>query len=211
MTLNGKVVPEKTAYLKFGISGMVRVIKVKVGNTVKKGQLVASLDKTDAQTFLDKTLKLYDLQRAEFDEKQKEKLTEYQKRRYQDELDITIKVVELAKADLDRTDLYASIDGVVTEISQVNANENVTPAGFVISVVDTNSYVFEANAHETEVTRIQTGQQTAISLTAYPDRNYFGKVKQIGLIPEKEVYRVVIGLDDVGGLVPGLTGKINLG
>lgn len=211
MTLNGKVVPEKVAYLKFGISGMVRQIKVKIGDTVKKGQLLASLDKTEAQTFLDKTLKLYDLQRAEFDEKQKEKLTEYEKRKYQDELDITIKVVELAKADLDKTDLYASIDGVVAEISQVNQNENVTPAGFVITVVDTNSYVFEAYAHEIEITRVQVGQKAAINLTAYPDRNYFGTVKQISLLPEKELYRVVVSLEDKSGLVPGLTGRIEIG
>jgi len=209
MTLNGKVVPEKVAYLKFGISGMVRVIKVAVGDPVKKGQLVASLDKTEAQTFLDKTLKLYDLQRAEFDEKQKEKLTEYQKRRYQDELDITIKVVELAKADLDKTDLYASIDGVVADISQVNQNENVTPAGFVIIVVDTNSYVFEAYAHDIEITKFQIGQKVALNFTPFPDRNFFGTVKYIGLVPDKEGYRVIAEIQDKAGLLLGFSGKIS--
>ena len=211
MTLKGKIAPEKIAYLKFGISGMVRQIKVKTGDTVKSGQLLASLDKTEAQTFLDKTLKLYDMQRAEFDEKQKEKLTEYQKRKFQDELDITVKVVELAKIDLDKTDLYSSIDGVVAEISPVNPNENITPAGFVITVVDTNGYAFEAVAQEAEATRIRTGQRAAISLTAYPDRNLFGTVKRTDLLPEKELYRVVIGLDDKNGLMSGLTGRVELG
>lgn len=84
MILEGKIVASQTTSAKFSISGKLDSLRCKPGDTVKKGQLLASLDKGELQTYLDRALKQYDIERALFDEKQKENLTDYEKRKFQD-------------------------------------------------------------------------------------------------------------------------------
>ena len=211
MDLSGKIVAGIIAHFKFSIGGKLFSLNCRVGETVAKGKLLASLEKTELQAYLDRALKQYDLERALFDEKQKENLTEYEKRKYQDSLDIAVKNVEIAKANLEATNLYSSIDGVVTQMDPGNPGENITPAGFVITVLDPKSYYFQAELPEENLSRVSVGQPVKIILKALPDKSLEGKVGQISLMPTQEgSYSVSISISLLQELRLGLTGTATL-
>lgn len=186
MNLEGKIVASQVAHLKFPISGKLTSINCKIGDKVRKGQLLAVLDKTELQVYLDRSLKQYDLERALFDEKQKLKLTEYEKRKYQDSLDIAVKEVEIAKVNLEGTDLYCSINGIIVEMDSVNPGDNITPAGFVIKIINPESFYFLAELPEDNLSQISIGQPIKVTLKAYPDKILEGKIEQIGFMPTKD-------------------------
>lgn len=208
MEFSGKIKASETAFLKFQISGKLASVNCKVRDTVKKGQILATLEKTELQAYLDRALKEYDLERAIFDEKQKENLTEYEKRKYQDSLDISVKNVEIAKANLNATDLYSSLEGIVTEMDPGRPGENITPAGFVITVINPKSLFFEGELPEENLSQIQVGQSVKVSLKAFPDKTFEGKIEKIGFSPIKEgVFPASVLLSDLSGLRLGLSGS----
>lgn len=188
MELKGKINASKIAQCKFAISGKLVSINCKVGDSVKKGQVLATLNKTELQAFLDRALKQYDLERALFDEKQKENLTEYEKRKFQDSLDISVKNVEIAKSNLEGTDLYSSINGTIAEIDQCYPGDNITPGGFIVTVIDPASFYFQAELPEENLSQVSINQLIKIVLKAYSDKTLDGKVEQIGFTPTKEGY-----------------------
>lgn len=211
MELKGEITALQTANLKFSISGKLVSVNCKIGDTVKKGQLLAALDKTEFQAYLDRALKQYDLERALFDEKQKQNLTEYEKRKYQDSLDISIKNVEIAKADLDKTDLNSSIEGIVIGMDPANPGDNITPAGFVINVANPESFCFLAELPEENLSQIGIGQPAKVTLKAFPDKILEGKVEQIGFSPIREgLFPVTISIPFDPILRLGLSGTASL-
>lgn len=211
--LKGKINASQIASLKFATSGKIASINCQVGQTVKKGQLLATLEKTELQAYLDRALTQYDIERAEFDEKQKRELSEYDKRKTQDSLDISVKNVEIAKINLDAASLYSSINGIIAEVGSFFPGDNITPAGFVITVVNPESYYFEVKLPEEGITKIAKDQKCKISLKALPGKVLEGKVEQISLIPDKEGdYPVFISLSSSvpDSLRVGLTGTTSI-
>ena len=195
MELKGKINASQIAQCKFAISGKLTSINCKVGDIIKKGQLLATLNKIELQAYLDRSLKQYDLERALFDERQKENLTEYEKRKYQDSLDISVKNVEIAKTNLEATDLFSSINGVVVGIDQCYSGDNITPGGFGVTIVDPTSFYFQAELPEENLSQIQIGQTAKITLKAYPEKILEGKVYLLSFSPVKEnIYTLFVSL-----------------
>ena len=208
MEIKGKIVANEIAHCKFGIGGKLASVNCKVGDQVKKGQLLASLDKAELQKYLDRALKQYDLERAEFDEKQKDSLNEYDKRKNQDRLDISVMNVEIAKANLDAANLHSSIYGIVTEIETGYPGDNITPAGFVITVCNPDSLCFFGEATEENLSQIVVGEESIVQLNAFASKELPGKIESVSFVPDnKGNYRVEIELNDLTGLRVGLTGK----
>lgn len=207
MEANGEITATRIVELKFQIGGRLNLVSCQAGEAVKKGQLLASLEKTELQAYLDRALKQYDLERALFDEKQKEELTEFERRKYQDSLDISVKNVEIAKANLDATNLCSPMDGIVAKIDSGMKGVNITPAGFVITVFDPQSFVFQAEVSEENLNQTSVGQQVKVGLKI--GRTLDGKIDRIGYLPVgKWLYPVKISISDTSDLRIGLTGKI---
>lgn len=96
MELTGKIAADKVLKLKFLIGGKLNYLNSYPGQAVKKGQLLAKLEQTELQAYLDRALKYYEQVRAEFDEKQGKNLNEYEKRKIQAELEVAVKNTEIA-------------------------------------------------------------------------------------------------------------------
>jgi len=212
MELKGSVQAARISRLKFPISGKLAQIKVKEGDRVKRGQLLAALDKTQLQAYLDRALKQYDRERAEFDQKQKEKPTEYEKRKYQNELDISVKNVEIAKVNLDEAELYATLNGIVAKIDLGLAGENISPAKFVITLIDPESFFFQAEVEEEKLNTVSINQKVKITLKAFEGKIFEGKTTRISILPLRKsgIYPVEISLEGQSNLRVGLSGKVQL-
>lgn len=211
MQLPGKIAAEGILKLKFLIGGKLILLNASSGQTVKKGELLARLDPTELQAYLDRALKYYEQVRSEFDEKQSKSLTEYEKRKIQAELEVAVKNVEIAKINLESTNLYAPISGIIIEVDPIAQGVNITPGGFVITLLDHQSFYFEVLLKEEDLGKIKPDLAAKITLKAFPGKVITGKVDWISYLATKEgVYSVRVSLEDKSELKIGLTGLADI-
>lgn len=93
--------------------------------------------------------------------------------------------VEMAQADLKKTELRAPFDGVIVQLS-TEVGEWVTPSppGVpippVIDILNDAGIYVEAPMDETDSGRLKKGLPARISLDPYPDKNFTGKLTRVG-------------------------------
>jgi membrane fusion protein (multidrug efflux system) len=73
-----------------------------------------------------------------------------------------------AALDLRRTEVYAPVDGVVTNFD-LQPGEYITAGNPVFSMVGTGEVWVDANFKETNLTHVRVGQRAKILIDAYPD------------------------------------------
>ena len=156
-----------------------------------------------------------------------------------DVLDGDLAILKYRKAELlakvkhqnldlgDRT-IRSPVDGVVDK-TFIQIGEYVTPGQRLALVHDPETIWIEANIKETEIRRLKIGQEVEVSVDAYPDTPFRGRVLSIGnattsefaLLPSpnpsgnftKITQRlpVRIAIEQQGGLLrPGMMVEINI-
>jgi membrane fusion protein (multidrug efflux system) len=87
--------------------------------------------------------------------------------------------VRAAKAQLDQARLnlsYATVtapdDGIVTRVDDLQVGDFVNPGAAVFSLLSSRRIWVEANFRETGLTHMHPGQEAAIDVDAYPDRQF---------------------------------------
>ena len=92
--------------------------------------------------------------------------------------------IGVAKANLDRTRLIAPFDGIVAEING-ELSEFVTPSPIgiatppVVDLIDNTCFYITAPIDEVDVPKIAPGMKARVSLDAFGDRRFPGKVRRI--------------------------------
>jgi len=87
--------------------------------------------------------------------------------------------LERARHDLDRTVLRAPIAGVATQVSSIQMGRYLDAGNAVFSIIAQDHPWIEANPKETDLTWLKPGQAVAISVDAYPGREWHGRVGTI--------------------------------
>ena len=143
--------------VRFALSGKTERILKKNGDYVKKGELLASLEKKIFQTELDRQLADYEKTRADFEIFNLQKggveddLTKYLKMGKQAQLNASVKEVELAKARLDQTDLFSPVEGVILDDGGMAPGMNVTPASYAFKILEAASLWFEVEIEQEDI------------------------------------------------------------
>lgn len=235
ITSTGTLEPDTTVQVGTQVSGIIAKIFVDYNSKVKKGQLLAVLDTTllsaqvrDAKSALEKTQAEYDQAKATY---QRDEVL--YKKGFLSELDyITAKTnLESARADLNsasssleraKTNLsYAFITSPISgkvidrsvEQGQTVAASFSTPTLF--SIADNMSHMqILASVDESDIGQVKVGQKVDFTVQAYPEKKFYGVVKQVRLNPETVQnvvnYTVVIDANNEGGLLlPGMTATID--
>ncbi len=87
--------------------------------------------------------------------------------------------VEDAQRNLDKTVVTAPIDGVATQVNQIQLGR-VAPAGTpVFAVIADSGLWIDANPKESDMTYVHAGLPAAVTIDAFPDRNWKGEVCSI--------------------------------
>jgi HlyD family secretion protein len=234
VTATGKIEPVDTVTVGSQVSGIIKNLYVDFNSTVKKGDLLAQLDKTLLQATLDQ----YNgaLQSAESQ-------LSYAKVNYerQDFLfnngaiskadhDVALNTYNTAKAsvltsraqvksaekNLSFTDIYSPIDGVVLNrnisIGQTVAASFNTPTLFIIAR-DIKKMEVEANVDEADIGNVTAGNRVTFTVDAFADDQFNGTVKDIRLHPSVSAnvvtYTTIINTpNDDMKLKPGMTANI---
>jgi membrane fusion protein (multidrug efflux system) len=87
--------------------------------------------------------------------------------------------LQRAKRDLGNTVLRAPIAGIATQVTSIQMGRFLTAGMAVFSIIDTNAVWVDANPKETDLTFVRPGQPVAITVDAFPSRQWHGKVAAI--------------------------------
>jgi len=192
--LTGQIDAENIAVLKFKTSGRLAWVGVKVGDYVKKGQALASLDKTELKKELDRELNDYltglhnfnDVQDEYKETKERFLLTD-EIRRILDRAQYTLNNVvidyELDDLAIKYATLTTPIAGIVTDIEEPFAGVNITAATAEITVIDPESLYFGAQIDEEDVVKVKTDQSALISIDSLPDKTFNSAINYISFLP----------------------------
>ena len=84
-----------------------------------------------------------------------------------------------ANRNLANTHVVAAIDGIATQVDQIQLGR-VAPAGTPVFAVvsDTNQWI-DSNPKESDLTYVREGQKATVTVDAYPDRAFAGTVCSI--------------------------------
>jgi len=90
-----------------------------------------------------------------------------------------------ASEDLSRTTIHSPIDGKVVQLNAHEGEVVVTgtmnnPGSVIAVIADLSEILVEAEVGETEVVGVQIGQSAKIKIDAIPDKEYQGRVAEIG-------------------------------
>jgi len=186
--------------VRFALTGKVARVAKRVGEKVKKGELLASLEKKIFQIELDRQLADYEKRRADFEIFNLQKggavddLTKYLKMEKQAQLNASVKEVELAKARLDQTDLFSPVEGIILDDGEFVSGMNITPASYAFKILERASLWFEieieqedisffAQPRQGEVEIFGVGKQPVVSGPVFADgKRFFLKIE----LPDKE-------------------------
>jgi len=221
LILTGEVKATEYASLRFMSSGELAWLGVKEGDHVKKGQALARLDTyslnaayEQAVSDLRKTQtsvdKVYDDIRDHDDDEtfeMKETRTNAEVAR-----DKAYRALTIAEENLRNATLKAPFEGMVTNIENPFSGINTVFSEGQIEVLNPETIYFEVSADQTEIIDLSIGQDVVMTLDAYPDEKYIGKVVSIGQTPKSgevgTVYEVKVNFVDASfnGIKMGMTG-----
>ncbi|MFL6763874.1 MAG: HlyD family secretion protein [Sphingomicrobium sp.] len=88
--------------------------------------------------------------------------------------------VDKAKLDLERTDVRATMDGVIENADKLQIGQMAVIGVGMVSLVHSTSAWVEANFKEKDVGRMIPGQRATIDVDAYPGQKFDAHVQSIG-------------------------------
>lgn len=209
-------------------SGRVVEIKARLGDTVKKGQVLLRVQSADisgafsdyqkavtdeqlTRTQLERAQLLYDKGAISLNDLQVAQDTDAKAK--VDVKTTAEKLRVLGNANLDRpsgvVDIHAPISGVITEQQVTNAagvQGLSSPNPFTISDL---TYVWIlCDVYENDLSAVRVGDKADIRLNAYPDRVFTGTISNIGAVldPNLRTAKVRIEVRNPGLMRPGMFG-----
>jgi membrane fusion protein (multidrug efflux system) len=87
--------------------------------------------------------------------------------------------LERARRDLANTVLRAPIAGVATQVSSIQMGRYLAAGTPVFSIIGSDAVWIDANPKETDLTYVRPGQPVTITVDAFPDRQWKGRVGAI--------------------------------
>ena len=234
VTATGTLEATNTVVVGTQVSGVIEKLYVDFNSKVKKGQLIAELDKSTLQSNLENTEAdlsnaeaELEYQKAVFERNKKlfEKgmisetdyeLGEYNYKKSEAALKSANANLNKAKRNLSYAMIYAPIDGIVMnraveEGQTVTASMN-TPELFTIAN-DLSEMQVEADVDEADIGMVKEGQRVEFTVDAFPEDTFSGTITQVRLQPNETsnviTYTVIILVANPDlKLKPGMTASI---
>jgi HlyD family secretion protein len=236
ITATGTIEPVTSVTVGTQVSGIVSHLYVDYNSVVKKGQVIAELDRTNLiselnaqkanlasaqsslnyqQSNFERYKTLYDKGLVSADEFESARL-QYQQAKEQ--VAQSRESVQRAQTNLGYATITSPIDGVVlsksVEEGQTVAASFNTPELFTIAQDLTNMRVI-ADIDEADIGGVKEGQRVTFTVDAFPEDSFEGAVTQVRQQATTEsnvvTYEVVISAPNVDlKLKPGLTANVTI-
>jgi membrane fusion protein (multidrug efflux system) len=84
-----------------------------------------------------------------------------------------------AQRNLDHTVLRAPIDGMATQVDNIQLGRFVAAGTPVFAVIDDSAPWVDANPKETDITYLKVGQRVEVDVDTFPDHTFHGTVQSV--------------------------------
>ncbi len=228
-TFNGIAKSELESTLSFRVGGAISRLKVKVGDAVKKGQLLATLDSSDYQLQVQQveaqleqtrsqelsTKASYDRVRGLYESQNASKSDlDSARAAYESALASvrsTEKQLALQRSQKNYTQLAAPFNGAVSAVS-MKVNENVTAGSPVLTLTGHQSELeVEVAMPGVLIADVQRGDVVLVEFAAVEGKLYEGLVSEVGIATSQQAttYPVTIALNQSDAqLRPGMSAEV---
>ncbi|MGZ3755931.1 MAG: efflux RND transporter periplasmic adaptor subunit [Mucilaginibacter sp.] len=234
VTATGKIEPVDTVAVGTQVSGILRYLYVDFNTKVKKGQLIAALDKSLLQATLDQykgnlqnAISQMNLQKNNYERQSLLFKTDaiskadYDNALYgytsaKAQVAANQAAVRSAQKNLAYADIYSPIDGVILNrnisVGQTVAASFNTPTLFIIAKDITKMQV-QANVDEADIGGVTKGERVTFTVDAFINDSFNGMVEDIRLHPSVSAnvvtYTTIINAPNNDmKLKPGMTANI---
>ena len=213
---SGTVQEENGAVLSFSQVGTIRQLRVKVGDRVRRGQLIGSIDPTSVRNAYDMARSTRNQAEDAFKRMKqlhdKGSLPEIKWVEAQSQLQQAVSAENIARKNLSDCNLYAPFDGIISE-KNAEVGQNAAPGTPVVKLVTTNVLNVMISVPESEMAGIHVRQHASIQVQALDNRHFDGYVIEKGVIadPISRSYSVKIRVEGAkDGLLPGMVSQVSL-
>lgn len=217
ISTNGIVAIKGEMRLSFKVPGIIKSIRVREGQEVRKGERLAEIELTEVNAQVEQAKQL--AQKARRDLERGERLYNDQVISLEQLQDLrtqaSVADAQLASAEFNRG--YAVItapgDGVI--LRKLAEEREVTPAGQPVLILGTHDrgYVVRAALSDREVVQLKLGDPAEIRMDAYPNQTLPGTLAEIaGASDERSgLFPIEVRFDSVPvALSSGLVARLSL-
>ena len=234
VTATGTIEPIVQVEVGTQVSGIINHIYVDYNSVVKKGEVIAELDKTTLEADLASSSATLQSNKTEYEYQEKNFLrikglhekkmvsdtdyetAEYQYNKAKSSYEKSQSDITKARQNLEYATIYSPIDGVVidraVEEGQTVAASFNTPTLFTIAN-DLRQMRVIADVDEADIGGVVEGQQATFTVDAFPEDVFKGSVTQVQPTTESNVvtYEVVVDAPNPDlKLKPGLTANLTI-
>lgn len=231
VTLSGKVQADKDAPVFVRTPGKVAAVYAKVGDSVKKDQVLFSLDKADVASSYKQAAAAYQMAEANY----RTNMANYENsKKNLERMKALYAIGAISKVELDQAELAASdavkagiegqlaqagagydaaaktmadmdvkspIDGILTSLD-VSIGAMVSSAAASASVVDLDRVYVTVSVSEKEINNIKSGQEVEVEIPSASSLKVMGKIEELSVAADaKGKYSLKTYIDNPGGVI----------
>jgi RND family efflux transporter MFP subunit len=213
---SGTIEPLQTIPLSFENAGTVESVFVQEGEFVKKGQVLATIDKVDDVSLNKATEAKYRQAKDAYDRLkpvyEKGSLPEIKWIEIETSLREAEAQMQLSKSSISKCTMRAPVSGMV-------GKRNVEPGQSSISLKDPielvkiETILVKISVAENEICNIKKGQKASFSISALHDKTFTGTVSSVGVVADfiSRTYEVKIMAQNPDlEIKPGMVCDVNL-
>lgn len=211
----GRAFAEESAAVAFKVSGTIASIPVKVGDKVRKGQVIARMDPKDYNVQLTATKAEYESIKSEcervialYKDGGTSELA-YDKARYG--LEQITQKLQHAQDQVNECVLYAPFDGYVQNV--ILGEHEVVASGIpVLSVFGSKNIEVAINVPANEYLRAKDFKSFVCTFSALEGKNYIAHLKSVSQKANaNQLYEVRLTLEgDLSMVTPGMTAMVDI-
>src|SRR5450830_466077 len=222
LTLPGEVQSRFVTPMSFRVAGQVIERRVHLGDTVRKGDIVARLDPADAEHNAASAEADLNSAREHFSAAEKQLQRDTQQARDQLisslQLEQTQDAYAAAKAQLKSAEARAAVAGNQRNYTrwiadQANTGEVLAAGQPVFSLAWSGATDVTTEVSESQVAKIRVGAPATVKLTALPDQKLTGRVREVSPAadPQSHTFRVKVTLETQNpSLRLGMSGEVSI-
>jgi RND family efflux transporter MFP subunit len=219
----GSIQPERKADLRAEVQAVVMQVLKENGDVVKKGDLLVRLDDTairdalasaqaserSAAQALDQAQRQYErmktLRASGMASAQALDDAEGRRNSAQSDLEAAKARVVAARQQLQRTEVRAPFDGIVSE-RKASAGDSAQVGKELLKVIDPTSMRFEGLVSADQIGSVKAGQPVTFRVNGYGDEDFQGRVRRVNPAANTTTRQVEVLVDFTGKDQPRLAG-----
>jgi RND family efflux transporter MFP subunit len=219
----GSIQPERKADLRAEVQAVVVQVLKENGDVVRKGDLLVRLDDTairealasaqaaerSSQQALDQAQRQLDrmktLRASGMASAQALDDAEGRRNSAQSDLEAAKARMVLARQQLQRTEVRAPFDGLVSE-RKASAGDSAQVGKELLKVIDPTSMRFEGLVSSDQIGAVKAGQPVSFRVNGYADKDFEGRVRRVNPAANATTRQVEVLVDFTGKEQPRLAG-----